>query len=134
MATKDVAERTAHTPGPWRVMDHLTAGPTIVIDREQKHIADCDFSWWPKEQNAANARLIAAAPELLTALRELTDTLTAIREDGISTHFRFGDTEAERKNRIQQLLGFIEANGEKLDGLLDAAAAAIAGATESPTS
>jgi hypothetical protein len=62
-----------HTPGPWSVRFEnratyiVTAGNVIVSaiinvpggDREQDGI------------NEANARLIAAAPDLLTALREL---------------------------------------------------------------
>lgn len=65
----------AFTPGPWRVLDHLTAGPTIVVSNDQKHIADADFNWWPAEQCAANARLIAAAPELYRQLEIFVSTI-----------------------------------------------------------
>ena len=56
-----------HTPGPWyqnidghrRVIHDETATRTLAVTD------DCD------EQDGANARLIAAAPELLEALRDL---------------------------------------------------------------
>lgn len=58
-----------HTPGPWRV------GPvddTVVTDADGKEVAAIDGDYnspdeWPRME--ANARLIAAAPELLGALR-----------------------------------------------------------------
>lgn len=60
-----------HTPGPWRV------GPvddTIVTDAAGKEVAAIDGDYnnpdeWPRME--ANARLIAAAPELLDALKRL---------------------------------------------------------------
>ena len=58
-----------HTPGPWRV------GPvddTIVTDAAGKEVAAIDGDYnspdeWPRME--ANARLIAAAPDMLAALR-----------------------------------------------------------------
>jgi hypothetical protein len=64
-----------HTPGPWR---HGRLDMTTITEREVKFVygpgnspnlvamADCSKDEW-----RANARLIAAAPELLEALREL---------------------------------------------------------------
>lgn len=60
-----------HTPGPWRV------GPvddTIVTDAAGKEVAAIDGDYnspdeWPRME--ANARLIAAAPDLLAALTEI---------------------------------------------------------------
>ena len=60
-----------HTPGPWRV------GPvddTVVTDADGKEVAAIDGDYnspdeWPRME--ANARLIAAAPELLDALKRL---------------------------------------------------------------
>jgi hypothetical protein len=68
---------TRHTPGPWEV--YTWADKTEVgvspCDMSRSDIADCntdctDISY---EEKLANARLIAAAPELLEALRELVD-------------------------------------------------------------
>jgi hypothetical protein len=64
-----------HSPGPWT--HHITAG-------------DHDFLVYPENgrdtvalvyggENEANARLIAAAPELLAALRALTATARTFR-------------------------------------------------------
>lgn len=61
---------TKHTPGPWEFTDNALVGPKIddkpiwlrpVILRSEVGVSD------------ANARLIAAAPELLEALRGMMD-------------------------------------------------------------
>lgn len=61
-----------HTPGPWCIKDHrnVSEGFTIAAPRANDpfydgiaHLVDVE----------ADARLIAAAPDLLEALRELTD-------------------------------------------------------------
>lgn len=73
----------AHTPGPW-----VVSNDGCGIESDGEHIAVCNAiaarenrkpgetmgvpgSIHPK--NYANARLIAAAPELLAALEEITD-------------------------------------------------------------
>jgi hypothetical protein len=69
----------AHTPGPWR------EGPTegigergklIVVDADGLKVCDCESDLLPGlrfarpyPEDTANARLIAAAPELLAACR-----------------------------------------------------------------
>lgn len=68
-----------HTPGPWRV------GPvddTIVTDADGKEVAAIDGDYnspdeWPRME--ANARLIAAAPDLLDALYNAHNYLCMIR-------------------------------------------------------
>lgn len=50
-----------HTPGPWTVGDT----PAIVYDDNACEVAMATFN---QESFEANARLIAAAPELLAAL------------------------------------------------------------------
>jgi hypothetical protein len=59
-----------HTPGPWSVDDpHQiwaeSAGEYVAITRVE------DWDTIPREQAEANARLIAAAPELLEALKAM---------------------------------------------------------------
>jgi len=70
---KDTVTETkaTHTPGPWRKGDHpfdIVAGEytvvaTVASDRQGLNRG--------REVSEANARLIAAAPELLQALRGL---------------------------------------------------------------
>ncbi len=56
---------SAHTPGPWHVTPDsfvmTTSRPSLGIARVITHVRGFD----------ANARLIAAAPDLLEALREI---------------------------------------------------------------
>jgi len=67
-----------HTPGPWEcAADGAEIWPTTG-DCAQVELARvvgpwCESSWYSKETALANARLIAAAPELLAALKRLVD-------------------------------------------------------------
>lgn len=58
---------SGHTPGPWHV------GPHYKSDVESQHgrICDCGITRGPNGE--ANARLIAAAPDLLEALKEMVE-------------------------------------------------------------
>ena len=68
-----------HTPGPWTVNDQLTF--LIIHGPEGEHIAEtgawrhdvCQISNRKRAEMQANARLIAAAPELLEALEMVRD-------------------------------------------------------------
>jgi hypothetical protein len=67
---------SAHTKGPWQV--HSEYNPWVVIGNIGTYgfdsICDCDqdsHSKLSNEEAKANARLIAAAPELLEALKDL---------------------------------------------------------------
>jgi hypothetical protein len=64
---------TAHTPGPWQVcwpLNNLDITEIRTVKNERTgHIATAGVSFC-KDETLANARLIAAAPELLEALRE----------------------------------------------------------------
>ncbi len=72
---------TQHTPGPWEWWDEGSDNPNSTQGVrtseaegvQSRTIALCDeeFRRIPQEERAANARLIAAAPELLEALRDL---------------------------------------------------------------
>lgn len=54
-----------HTPGPWEILS------TLEICSGNKDI--CELKGWMNEDQA-NARLIAAAPDLLEALKLMVDT------------------------------------------------------------
>ena len=58
---------TKHTPGPWST-DHTYV--EHVFDSEGTRVADCETMRGPGVDEA-NARLIAAAPDMLQALRPL---------------------------------------------------------------
>jgi hypothetical protein len=71
-----VADATlpSHTPGPWRVSD-FDHTEIIMNDLAGTYIAGVRDEAIPYEEARANARLIAAAPELLAALKDARETI-----------------------------------------------------------
>ena len=80
----EMEEKTKHTQGPW----HLGTGNgegSIFTDAETRmRITDkgttlypiCKVTdGWNKEEDEANARLIASSPKLLEALKDVTEQL-----------------------------------------------------------
>jgi hypothetical protein len=74
-------EKSAHTPGPWETRPgYYGTGSTanVVEDSNGNNIAHLDQIMWahPEDESVrrmqANARLIAAAPSMLQALKDLT--------------------------------------------------------------
>lgn len=66
--------RVSHTPGPWKIFIETDEKPPQIAviaeqDGEPEWICDCGARKIPL--NMTNARLIAAAPELLEALIEV---------------------------------------------------------------
>ena len=63
---------SAHTPGPWRA-DHISKIDGWVVKSlgETYTIAECGIKIGSAAE--ANARLIAAAPSMYTALREIAN-------------------------------------------------------------
>tara|TARA_R110000824_G_C15209888_1_gene676481 strand:+ start:1056 stop:1364 length:309 start_codon:yes stop_codon:yes gene_type:complete len=57
-----------HTPGPWRVKYESEPGGAFLIYGPWGGAIDPDADYVTQEENEANCRLIAAAPELLAAL------------------------------------------------------------------
>jgi len=69
---------TTHTPGPW-IIRHLTGFPLMIATQPDadgfgEPIADTSRHMLPA-QAQANARLIAAAPDLLAACRRISKAL-----------------------------------------------------------
>lgn len=71
-----------HTKGPWRISDPETDGEEFSIGNGTKTIGWVADSWdegadggagqaWVSDEDKANARLIAAAPELLANVKQL---------------------------------------------------------------
>lgn len=79
---------TTHTPGPWRIdADGVVAGDPEGF--QPFGSCGCCGSPWMSgdsdDQKRADARLIAAAPELLTALQEAYSVIVAEVADGEDT-------------------------------------------------
>jgi hypothetical protein len=77
-----IMKKLQHTPGPWTYQyspwhsDHAGEIPAFEIFGEEK-ICDTNEDR-PREEQEANACLIAAAPELLEALEQQTDAAQAV--------------------------------------------------------
>ena len=72
-------EMGRHTPGPWRIGD---AGMTVYgpkVDGEFPRMLAGSSESMPREERRANARLIAAAPELLEALKDALSQIGYLR-------------------------------------------------------
>lgn len=71
-----------HTPGPWK-----TDGLQITCDSDIHTIAECS-EWLPEfqDERRANARLIAASPDLLHALEMVSEWADAT--NGLSSGVR----------------------------------------------
>ena len=72
--------KTQHTPGQWEA--DIRLAQSTVIDKNGNIIADiardsnsCTAQTYTDENIAANARLIAAAPELLAACEALVEAI-----------------------------------------------------------
>ncbi len=61
---------TRHTPGPWRVWDK---DPTVIVDSDDVLIGCSLAPFRSVDENIANVRLCAAAPELLEAIQALVN-------------------------------------------------------------
>lgn len=74
---------TKHTPGPWRIevgdADGARALQWPTIQSESREIVGTEGFYGDIEEDIANARLAAAAPELLEAL----ETLVAMDDCGM---------------------------------------------------
>lgn len=66
------AATARHTPGPWRVVSDFV-GPFRVVNEKDSTIAAAGYT--NSSEAMANAELIAAAPELLEALKDCVSGL-----------------------------------------------------------
>lgn len=68
--------RTKYTPGPWVAKGQIVMGPGLPPHPTvESQIADCRRAWecrLSEDEAEANARLIAAAPDMLEALQKLS--------------------------------------------------------------
>jgi hypothetical protein len=68
---------TRHTPGPWRVFD-VFSDVEIVTDRKDALETESIVQFKGQRNAEANARIMAAAPEMLAALELCEDVLAKL--------------------------------------------------------
>jgi hypothetical protein len=69
----------SHTPAPWKAK-----GETVWNADEVMYVAAKNFDIIsPSQTLTANARLIAAAPDLLAACKEMAEILHSMSEGGV---------------------------------------------------
>lgn len=73
--------KTKHTPGPWHIGLRQPSSDKFIYGSNGGEVADCNMESNFPEENLANARLIAAAPELLEALRDALGSLIEARDE-----------------------------------------------------
>jgi len=79
-----------HTPGPWFIFGngHCVGGantdPTTLAEHQSAGIAMCGMARRDPTECEANARLIAAAPELLALLKDRRDACGAMVHDELA--------------------------------------------------
>ncbi len=77
----------SHTSGPWSIGE-AQFGAQVMVFAGEREVADCghNFSDCGNEEDRANARLIASAPELLQALETLLAEHIGYAGDGSEDH------------------------------------------------
>lgn len=79
-----------HTPGPWVIIpggDEWSSGRIATIEPKPETMVETNY-WtvaevnYRRDEHADNARLIAAAPDLLEAMIKLHDSLKQLNDCG----------------------------------------------------
>ncbi len=100
-----------HTPGPWvveksaTVFEIFSGDATTLVATSRRSLLSSKMD----ESAEANARLIAAAPELLEALKACADVLSVFVQDGTSAQDSVVD-----KILKQSIEAIAKATGAKL--------------------
>ena len=74
---------TMHTPGPWKITgpnirsDNHTdgTGALLFVQHRPFHSSDLEYSWLDPDEQAANLKLVAAAPKLQAIVEGFLATL-----------------------------------------------------------
>jgi hypothetical protein len=82
------------TPGPWRIVGGFTVN-TYRVEAKDGSICTPCYGRPERGTDLANARLIAAAPDLLAALKEVSKWLAAQRD------FEFGNATPEEYAAVE---------------------------------
>ena len=99
-------DEAKHTPGPW--LTHKEGFSSIYIESRigggmLQEVASCGPTGEGRDQQEANARLIAAAPELLEALKEVVEILDEVL--GFGTEPSHGNIAAKARAVIAKATG-----------------------------
>lgn len=88
-----------HTPGPW-VVEENSSPPLIWGNDYEKPVAEVElhrsYADYVDGEAQANARLIAAAPDMLEALENLVAKYNAMQDGNIGAQLTNGDFFAAR--------------------------------------
>ena len=82
---------TQHTPGPWEASEakdpanRIIVGPNPHFPGKRMTLADV-FGFTGAESAEANARIIAAAPDLLEALRSILPLAVHTSPEDVAVH------------------------------------------------
>ena len=81
-------QQTQHTPGPWRLRTDgeqscgVEDGPLVEVVAEDGTVVCCNERYYPTAVEPCNARLIAAAPDMLAALPSVANSdMAMLAED-----------------------------------------------------
>jgi hypothetical protein len=86
-----------HTPGPWAL--HIDELAVFGAEPNRQQVVDCEVSSpnLTDVERKANARLIAAAPELLAALKTLFDDYKQLADSGDCGFWKLEDQSAGKR-------------------------------------
>lgn len=98
-ATKE--KHATHTPGPWKVSSHQTQ-----IHSERYGLVATLEEFTEKSTTHANARLIAAAPELLEQCKLFEKVLTYYY--GTDRNTAISATANENRDKLREVLAKVE--------------------------
>lgn len=96
---RNVTANPKHTPGPWN-LSSKGDGRTYVEGGERADDIAALLMDHDQRENGANARLIAAAPDLLDALRILEEFVTELTKAGEDRQNRLVELEGDKGNRL----------------------------------
>jgi hypothetical protein len=109
-------KKSQHTPGPWSMDDPAENCPQHGKGGEQVFkvvaerfggglVADVSCWWYDRETARANARLMAAAPEMLEALEGILNNLWKDRKRDVKRDYSLMVYEAQAKTAISKARG-----------------------------
>lgn len=99
----DTKEKHAFTPGPWYA--HSTKVSTWETQEQiefhgDEVIAETGFD--------ANARLIAAAPEMYEKLCEICNVIIALEEKGVNIPYHYFKDDMSMSDKLREVLAKVE--------------------------